>query len=288
MTFNRWALTVCAAAMLSACGGGDDNPSLNVQFTGLENLGASSVYEGWLIVNGAPKSAGRFTVDDQGVMSQSSFVLPRADLDAATAYVLTIEPQNDTDAGPTATHLLAGDFDAARTRASLSIGHAAAVGHDFTAATGQFFLATPTNSGTDEQGIWWIDASTGTMRAGLNLPTLPAGWTYEGWVVVDGQATSTGRFASGNGADSDGAGPAKGLGPAPAFPGQDFVNPPKRLPGGMAVISVEPQPDNSTAPFLLKPLLTNPIAAGTGPTQPQVMLNQALRTNPTGTVTVVR
>ncbi len=56
----------------------------------------------------------------------------------------------------------------------------------------------------------------------------------------------------------------------------------------MAVISIEPEPDNSPAPFLLKPLLTNPIGSGTGPSNAQTMINQASKLNPTGTVTIVR
>jgi hypothetical protein len=168
------------------------------------------------------------------------------------------------------------------------VGHAAALGNDFTNAAGKFFLATPTNPGTDDQGIWWINPSSGSMQAGLGLPTLPAGWVYEGWVVVDGKPTTTGRFTSVTGADSDGAGPTKGAGAAPLFPGQDFINPAKKLPGGMAVISIEPEPDNSAAPFLLKPLLTNPISNATGPSNLQTMVNQASKVNPKGTVTIVR
>ena len=288
MKFNQWALSIGVAAAMTACGGSSSGPSLNVQLTGLENLGAASVYEGWLIVNGAPKSAGRFTVNDQGVMSHNSFALESADIASATAYVLTIEPQNDTDPAHTKTHLLAGDFDAARTLATLSVGHSAALGSDFTNAAAKFFLATPTNPGTDDQGIWWIDPSSGSMQAGLSLPTLPAGWVYEGWVVVDGKPSTTGRFTSVTGADSDGAGPTKGAGAAPPFPGQDFINPAKKLPGGMAVISIEPEPDNSAAPFLLKPLLTNPIRNATGTSNLQTMVNQASKVNPKGTVTIVR
>lgn len=287
MAFKKWVFSACVAAALTACGG-SDGPSIKVQMVGLENLGATSVYEGWLIVNGAAKSAGRFTVDDRGVLSQTSFAVSDADLANATAYVLTIEPQNDTDPGPTKTHLLAGDFDASRT-AALGVAHSAALGDDFTKATGKFFLATPTNPGTNDQGIWWVDASSGTPQAGLSLPTLPEGWVYEGWVVVDGKPTSTGRFTRVSGADSDGAGPAAGTAAAaPSFPGQDFVNPAKKLPGGMAVISIEPQPDNSPAPFLLKPLLTNPIGSATGPSNGQNMVNQASKLNPTGSVTFVR
>lgn len=287
MKLKLFSLSMCAAALLSACGG-NDGPFLNVQLKNLENLGSSAVYEGWLIVNGSPKSAGRFTVDDSGVLSQTRFAVSEADIAASTAYVLTIEPAVNDLPTPTESHLLAGSFDAARTAATLGVEHAAALGNDFKTAAGKFFLATPTNAGTDDQGIWWIDPSSGTMQAGLTLPTLPSGWTYEGWVVVDGKPVSTGRFTNVSDRDSDGAGPAKGAtGNGPAFPGQDFVNPAKKLPGGMAVISVEPVPDNSPAPFLLKPLLTNPIKAGTGPTNVQTM-NQNLSTLPTGTVTVSR
>ena len=293
MKFNRWAFSACVAAALSACGGGNNNsdPSINVQLSGLENLGSSSVYEGWLIVNGAAKSAGRFTVDDRGVMSQTNFKIASADISGASTYVLTIEPANDTDPGPTKSHLVAGNFDTARTQAPLSVAHSAALGNDFTSAAGKFFLAAPTNNNpaTDDQGIWWIDASSGSMQAGLSLPTLPDGWIYEGWVVVDGKPISTGRFARATGADSDGAGPGAGTAAAaPPFPGQDFINPAKKLPGGMAVISIEPEPDNSPAPFLLKPLLTNLIGSGTGPSSAQTMINQASKLNPTGTVTIVR
>ena len=42
--------------------------------------------------------------------------------------------------------------------------------------------------------------------------------------------------------------------------GKDFINPAPKLPGGMAVISIEPQPDNSSAPLALKPLINTNIA----------------------------
>lgn len=292
MRFNRWAFTACVAATLVACGGGNNNnPYINVEITGLENLGATSVYEGWLIVAGAAKSAGRFTVNDSGVMSQKNFQIAGADLDGASAYVLTIEPQNDTDPGPTSTHLVAGNFVGGSTQASLSVAHPSALGDDFTSATGTFFLDTPTNgvAGTENQGIWFVDPRTTPASAGLTLPALPAqGWVYEGWVVVDGTPTSTGRFTLAAGPDSDGAGTAAGTLPAPPFPGQDFINPAKTLPGGVAVISIEPQPDNSPKPFLLKPLITNPIGRLTGPANLQTMVKNALQTNPTGTVKIVR
>ncbi len=39
------------------------------------------------------------------------------------------------------------------------------------------------------------------------------------------------------------------------LPGQDFIDPARVLTGGLAVISVEPVPDTSPAPFAIKPLV---------------------------------
>ena len=88
---------------------------------------------------------------------------------------------------------------------------------------------------------------------------LPAGWMYEGWVVVGGMPITTGRFSQVMGADSDGGGATKGPMGTPPFPGQDFVRPPTNLIGGAAVISIEPQPDDSPGPFTLKPLIDHMI-----------------------------
>ena len=102
-----------------------------------------------------------------------------------------------------------------------------------------------------------------------NFPTCPTGWVYEGWVVGDGGPISTGRFTSASGADSDGKGPDAGPEDAPPFPGQDFVDPAMDLRGGVAVISVEPEPDNSMGPFTLKPLMDRVIDdLGEGVLQP--------------------
>lgn len=283
----------CTAATLTACGGGSSNDmaTLTLKIAGLENLGASAVYEGWLLVGGKAKSAGRFTVNASGALSTSTFSVERSDADAATAYVLTIEPAVNDDPSASDIHLLGGDFDATRSTATLGVQHPAAFGTDFAQAAGKFLLATPTNAGqgTDDQGIWFLTPVNGVPQAGLSLPALPSkGWVYEGWVVVNGVPMSTGRFTQVSGADSDGAGKTAGTGGFPPFPGQDFINPAVHLPGGMAVISIEPEPDNSPAPFLLKPLVNTSIAALTGPANPQMLVNQAKAVNPTGTVTITR
>jgi hypothetical protein len=226
---------------------------LSLGFYGLEDLGADFAYEGWLIVDGAPVSTGVFTVDGGGVQSQNYFPTEVSSLDAISTFVLTIEPVPDSDPTPSHVHILGGDVVGGR--ASLTIDHMAALGTDFSMATGSYILAAPSGGGAAPyyNGIWWLDPSG--PDATLELPELPTGWVYEGWVVGDAGPVSTGRFTSATGADSDGKGPDAGPEDAPPFPGQDFVDPAMDLRNGLAVISVEPEPDNSAGPFTLKPLM---------------------------------
>lgn len=277
------------AAFLGGCT--EDTPTvgtLNLSITGLEDLGDEYAYEGWLIVDGAPVSAGIFTVDANGSLSETSFEVDAADLENASTYVLTIEPSPDNDPAPSDVHILAGDFST--NAADLSTRHAAAIGTDFASAMGTYILATPTDGGNDtdeNSGVWWLDPTAGP-GPGLEIPTLPAGWKYEGWAVVDGTPISTGTFTYASG--SDDAAPFSGGQNGPPFPGEDLLvnapaglNFPLDLAGMTVVISVEPDPDNSPAPFLLKPLVGNVDANATDHT-PYDMMNNAAATNPQGSV----
>ncbi len=242
-----------ADIMVTAASVAPEMANLRLHLEGLDDLGAGWAYEGWLIVDGAPVSTGTFTVSN-GVPSATFFSAPVSDLDAVAAFVLTIEPVPDSDPSPSSVHLLGGDF--VHGAARLAIDHGAAIGTDFATATGSYILAAPSaGAGGDyRNGIWWLDP-TGPS-ATLDLPALPEGWVYEGWVASADGPVSTGRFSSVTGADSDGGGPDKGPEATPPFPGQDFVDPARDLTMGYAaVVSVEPEPDNSPAPFTLKPLL---------------------------------
>jgi hypothetical protein len=203
----------------------------------------------------------------------------------ATLFVLTIEPAVGDDPAPSATHYLAGAWDGAS--AELTIGHPAALGDDFSAAAGAFILQTPSTADIPDdydQGIWWLDPAGGPGPS-LALPVLPAGWAYEGWVVGGGGPVTTGRFLMTSGADSDGAGPDSGPDPAPPFPGQDYIDPPMVLTGFAAVITIEPEPDNSPGPFTLKPLIDMMIE-DVGPGVLQSMENRSADA-PTGTAMIV-
>jgi hypothetical protein len=230
-----------------------------LQTTGLEDLGPGWAYEGWLIEDGRAKSSGVFTVDAQGTRSRTAFTATVDDPSKVSAFVLTIEPSPDPDRAASAVHLLAGNF--VQGEATLSTGHMAALGSDFASARGNFVLAAPTGGpGTPHRwGIWWVDPGAGPGPS-LQLPSLPAGWVYEGWVASPDGPISTGRFTMPGGADSDRGGPMAGGGESPPFPGQDFVRPPMDVNDNhMAVITIEPAPDNSPAPFGLKPLVDTSI-----------------------------
>ena len=197
----------------------------------------------------------------------------------ATKYVLTIEPAEGDVPAPSDVHIVAGPFEDAT--ADLVVSDGSALGTDFTEAAGSFLLETPTSGDPDDyaNGIWFLDPGSGS--ASLDLPELPAGWQYEGWVVGEDGPISTGRFTDARGEDSDGAGPAAGSLGAPAFPGQDFIDPAASLPGYTVVISVEPEPDNGPEPFVLKPLVAMDIA-DVPPPDLQDLTNNAEATNPTG------
>lgn len=262
-------MALMLVAPFAAC---DDTMSpqrdiLALAFTGVEPLANGFHYEGWAITASGPVSTGKFNVGSGGalvtvngaVIANGEFATD-VDLDATTAIVITIEPAGDVDAVPAATKILAGAL--ANRSASLQISATQALVTDFSTAAGKFILATPTDgmNNNETSGIWFLELVGGSPTAGLVLPTLPTGWRYEGWAVINGQPVTTGTFTSAAAADA--SAPFSGPQPGPPFPGEDFIMNapagltfPTNLSNGMAVISVEPVPDDSPAPFTIKPLI---------------------------------
>lgn len=262
-------LLIALLVIVSSCNNDDDGETapttkaLTLNINGLDNLGSDYLYEGWIIVNGAPVSTGTFSVNDNHELSQSSFTLDAEVLASATKFVLSIEPNPDPSPMPADTKIFIGDFNG--NSADLTTG---TIASSFDAVSGEYIIASPTGTGTPEEmysGIWFLNNSTGSPVAGLELPELEAGWKYEGWVVIDGTPLSTGTFTSVTGSDE--GSPFSGTNPGPPFPGEDFLNSapsglqfPVDIRGKVAVISIEPFPDNSVTPFTLKPL-AGPIPA---------------------------
>ena len=260
---------VVAGLMLLGCDDDDemDSTMLTLTFSGVQPLSNGFHYEGWAIIGGAPVTTGKFNIDANGnledvngnAISDGDFETG-IDLSDATAIIITVEPDGDTDTDPAATHYLAGSVS--DESAALTVGHGLALGDDFSTATGKYILATPTDGAdtNENSGIWFLDLSSGSPAQGLQLATLPAGWVYEGWAVIGGSPVTTGSFTDPAAADL--SAPYSGTESAPPFPGEDFLMNaptgftfPTDLAGATAVISLEPSPDDDAGPFTLKPLV---------------------------------
>ncbi len=263
------ALLIVPVMILTACNK-DEDDDMNTNMTGelklnISNLASSDAgeqYEGWIIVNGAPVSTGTFTVDANGTPSKTSFMIAESNLSSATDFVLSIEPMPDNDPAPSAIKILGGSFSG--NSASISVAHGAALGNDFSNIAGKFILATPTTATMDDElsGLWFLDLTSGSPMTSLDLPMLPAGWKYEGWAVISGTPVTSGTFSMVDDYDDDD--PYSGSAGGPPFPGEDYVMNapngltfPTDLSGATMVVSIEPDPDNSPAPFAFKPLVGN-------------------------------
>lgn len=270
-------MLLALAIVVTSCDNDDDTngtSNLSLSISGLEDLGASAIYEGWIIVDGSPISTGTFNVTGTGTFTQD-FNVDAANLSAATKFVLTVEPVPDPDPAPSAQKLIAGNF--ANNSATLGTSVEPALG-SFQDAAGVYFLRTPTdetgtNNGNDIYGVWFGNPGM-PPTAGLDLPTLPDGWAYEGWVIGDAGPISTGTFTDFGARDGSNIFSGTENNAGPPIPGEDFFNNaptgetfPLDVRGRTVVISVEPVPDNSPAPFLLKPLVANVASdAATAPT----------------------
>ncbi|MCO5195224.1 MAG: hypothetical protein M9930_18335 [Anaerolineae bacterium] len=130
------------------------------------------------------------------------------------------------------------------------------------------------------------DVLTGLSEYSIYYAIAPSVLMQSQKVVGMSGPVSTGTFIDVAAADSDGGGPAAGPNPTPPFPGQDFINPMTDLTTGYAaVISIEPDPDNSPGPFTLKPLVDSLIEDDGGSVL-QMMANNAAASSPTGTVMI--
>lgn len=277
---------IAIGVFATSCSNDDDNEPTNANLTlnlqGLEALGDDFVYEGWIIVDGVPVTTGTFSL----VTFPQTFSVNATQLENATRFVLSIEPANDPDPAPADTKLLVGDFSGNSASVNSEI-----VG-DFSNASGAFFLRSPTdetgtNNGNDHYGVWFGTPGMPPVP-NFNLPVLPAGWAYEGWVIGESGPITTGTFTAFDARDSfdDFSETSQ---PGPPVPGEDFfINAPtgETFPldvrGRTVVISVEPVPDNSPAPFAIKPLVGT---AGQETAPATHNFGQNLGSLPSGTVT---
>jgi hypothetical protein len=237
----------------------------------------------------------------------------KINIDLAVDALVTLEAEGDHDDEP-ASRLLGGEFTGSDESATAFLTTSAedAFDYDYRNAAAAYVLTTPTtNDSADfKHGIWWITRGS-TISAGLDKLLALAdtsGWRYEGWVLdrQNGVAYSTGKFLSATSADSDLAGATAGAdgpdqnndgrGDGFAFPGQDFIRSQGSIPALLqldngnfeARITLEPDPDNASAPFYLA-LFTDDFIGPNLPLAhaPQTMNNRAAAL-PSATVNIKR
>lgn len=220
--------------------------SFEVSLSGLPALPSSLTYVGWFDGDDIPATyLFDKDADANGKIYYINNQTPLKILDSAQIFYITIE--NKADIGlsnfrPSSRIILQGRFT--KGAANLWVSENA---DKFPNARAKYSLDTPTDnpSANDFSGLWFVDSlDAGTPAAGLNLPSLYGGWIYEGWVEVNGQFLSTGRFS--NPAAPDLFNGYSGTAAAYPFPGEDFLNNapsgftfPLDLRGAKAYISLE-------------------------------------------------
>ncbi|MEK9136289.1 MAG: hypothetical protein AAB393_04140, partial [Bacteroidota bacterium] len=155
--------------------------------------------------------------------------------------VITIDPGTDSPNDSVAGSIIMGGKvhgNADVGIADLDVAYTDAFKTDFSGVTGKYTIIAPTSSADSNSGVWFIEQQGSTVNRGLrNLPVLPRGWRYEGWIdravqIDPGPPVveySTGKFLRADSADFDGAEPGRGPGNGFNYPGQDFINP---IPSG--------------------------------------------------------
>ncbi len=131
--------------------------TLSIDLNGLENLGDAFQYEGLVFFNGAPISAGTFSVDDNGKLPQNEFTIDAELLSSALNFVLSIEPNPDPSPSAADTKIFGGDFNG--NTATLATE---TIAPSFDEILGKFIIAAPTGTGGEDEkysGIWFLDNS---------------------------------------------------------------------------------------------------------------------------------
>jgi hypothetical protein len=209
--------------------------------------------------------------DQNGNISYNSDK-PLSSLQRAELFYLTVESKsvaNDSALVPSPQKILSGSFS--YSSSNLTIGENTG---NFENVDGFFNLTTPTNgANTDElSGLWFVDSLSASPVSGLKkLPELYGGWIYEGWIEINGQLVSTGRFSDTKKADlfSGYSGSLAGFN----FPGEDLLNNapsgltfPINLSNAKVYISIEYNDGktNGSTPFMLILEATIPASAQSG------------------------
>jgi len=264
-------LTGCSTDSVAVGVGGSSLVTLDLQ--GLKPLGGNLNYQAWLVSQNGTTLIGTpvvvFNVNDLGLMVDpvadtliSGPWLANAGVEAVLGVAISLEMSSQLVVYSSNTFILSGEV--AQGSATLTTGDAVALNTSFSNTSGRYALLTPTDQDPENElsGLWFMDTATDPAGPGLDIPSAPVGWIYEGWVEAGGQPISTGKFGDPTLADSSSA--YSGTLAGPSFPGEDFLTDapqgfqfPLDLAGADVYVTLEPwmEFDNDPAePFFLKEL----------------------------------
>ena len=257
-------LAALGTLLASACGGSDEPTGVSTSSGTTLSLSVSNLlpldpaldghYQAWVLDRaGTPTTLG--TVDTR---NGTTFTFTNTVPEVAS-FLITYEPRNDADPGPSAQRLLIGSFR--NGRATLSVQGALTLNDaPLREKPGQFTMFSPSDNArngypsNEQSGVWLFNMEprdTPQNDMWVRLSPLQPGWTYEGWMVRDLGAPnavwlSYGKFlpdATGavNSRDDTGWGEFSGvtdyLKGEEEFPGDDWISNPfgYTMPGGLAL-----------------------------------------------------
>jgi hypothetical protein len=206
-----------------------NSASLELNITSLPQLPDTLVYVAWFDNDDKPP----VFIKQLNPNSQGNVYFKEEQkllhLDSAQVFLVTIERkiQVGTPNFTAGTRLvLSGRF--LKGVCNLAIGENF---KDFNQTSAKYTIYTPTDGNLASNpfgGIWFVDSVDANKTvSGLNIPVLSAGWIYEGWIEVNNNKLSTGRFRNPKAADLFNGYSATTV--SIPFPGEDFIN---NAPGG--------------------------------------------------------
>lgn len=251
----------CKDDDLSTSNSPDEGSQVTINIENLPSISETAKYQAWFYgENAAVGKIGVLTPDANGKVD-AVFDVKLSEMKRAKYILVTVEPNlhDSLILRPGPLRLIAGTIGV--NSAALTAQHDLAKKLNFTEAAGKYTLYTPTSAATNDEksGVWFVELLNNTASAGLNLPPVPAGCAYQGWVITNGQTISTGKFTVLDDSDLDDTYSDELA--APKFPGEDFIKEPPAgftfpldLSGASLFITLESSADVSDLPAGVKVL----------------------------------
>ena len=203
-----------------------DQQVTRLQFSldGVNDPGSDAKYSMWAAYDSAKvpltKFIGDFTIDGQGNATPNAFDVKLGTVQKTTTFVTSVEHADSTPQEASTYKILAAKLVA--NSGTFAVGDEYLLDFDESMATGSYQVIQA-NGSDSVKGIWFMIGDT-AKEAGLGLPEAAAGWTYAGYVRINGSTYSTGDFY--NPAAPDAGNPYNLSLPTFPFPGENYeINP---------------------------------------------------------------